>query len=151
MTIVRDAQVVARIAFGPLWDTYLHTTEVVKMLGNDATDEEKAAAWLHDVIEDTHVELEDLIDLGFSANVIDAVETLTRRTPDESYHDYKLRVLGFPGEGGRIARKVKLADARVNLARSETAGAMPRWRNLAESRYRPLVVALETLAAEEAA
>ncbi len=38
-----------------------------------------AAAWLHDVVEDTAITLDQLRALGFPETVIDAVDALTRR------------------------------------------------------------------------
>ena len=37
------------------------------------------AGFLHDVVEDSNVTLEDLIKLGFSQEVVTAVDLLTRR------------------------------------------------------------------------
>ena len=40
------------------------------------TDEEKAVAYLHDVIEDTELTLEDLYEYDFSKEVIEAVDII---------------------------------------------------------------------------
>jgi (p)ppGpp synthase/HD superfamily hydrolase len=138
----RDAEVVARTAFAKNWDTLAHTIRVVEQLGSDATDEERAVAWLHDVVEDTEVEIVDLKDIGFSDDVTHAVFLLSRSYGSD-YDAYKRGLLDAPGEAGRLARKVKLADARENLSRCEAAVGIPKWQGLADKRYRPLIAALE--------
>jgi (p)ppGpp synthase/HD superfamily hydrolase len=70
----------------------------------------KAAAVLHDVLEDSDVTVEALREEGMPGEVVDAVIALTR-TPDVSYEAYIERVAK-----NRIALEVKLADMRDNLA-----------------------------------
>ena len=48
---------------------------------------EQCAAVLHDVIEDTDITAEALLELGFSKEVVDAVVLLTR-SKDEDYMEY---------------------------------------------------------------
>jgi (p)ppGpp synthase/HD superfamily hydrolase len=73
-----------------------------------STDEEKAVAWLHDVLEDTSCSLEELKAFGFSDSVLDAVVVLTR-DKDEDYFDYIKRL-----QKNRLARVVKIADLKNN-------------------------------------
>jgi hypothetical protein len=72
------------------------------------TIEERIAAVLHDVVEDTEVTLEMLTNEGFSEAVVNAVESLTKR-PDEDYDAFVLRAALNP-----IGRRVKLADLMEN-------------------------------------
>lgn len=65
-------------------------------------------AVLHDVVEDTPVTLEYLESLGFSARVIDGVDSLTKR-PGETRKDYIARLLK-----NQDAIIVKMADVRHN-------------------------------------
>ncbi|MGG4264845.1 HD domain-containing protein [Peribacillus simplex] len=76
------------------------------------TPEQKAAAYLHDVLEDTEVTADDLRSAGIPERVIEAVQVLTkdRNTP---YFDYLSKVKTNP-----IARVVKLADLKHNSDRS---------------------------------
>ena len=67
------------------------------------------AAVLHDAVEDADLTLEDLLQEGFSADVVRAVDALTHRE-EESYDDYITRVQTHP-----IARLVKLADLEHNM------------------------------------
>lgn len=148
--VAREAELVARSAFAATrqeWNTLLHTANVVRLLGTDATDYEQAAGWLHDVIEDTDLTFDDLEDMRFPAEVIQAVRWLTRG--GESYHEYKNDLIGAPGRPGQIARKVKLADARHNFARCQQAGAIPKWQKLGETRYGPLIAQLAAIVPNE--
>ena len=72
------------------------------------TDEEKAVAYLHDVIEDTELTLEDLYECGFSKEVIEAVNIITKKR-GEDYQSYLNSV-----KNNKLARAVKLADLRHN-------------------------------------
>lgn len=72
---------------------------------------EAAAAWLHDVLEDTPVTAEELFEAGILPHVIEVVRLLTR-TPDVSADDYYARIRGH-----EVARRVKLADIDDNTAR----------------------------------
>lgn len=82
-----------------------HPAYVAAMMDDDTC---RAVAWLHDVVEDTTVTLEYIEAVGFSSEVIAAVDALTHRV-GESYSDYLSRVAHNP-----IARKVKLADLEHN-------------------------------------
>ena len=72
------------------------------------TDEEKAVAYLHDIIEDTELTLEDLGKYGFSKEVIEAVDIITKKR-GEDYQSYLNSV-----KKNKLARAVKLADLRHN-------------------------------------
>ena len=69
---------------------------------------EKAVAYLHDVIEDTELTLEDLGEYGFSKEVIEAVDIITKKR-GEDYQSYLNSV-----KKNKLARAVKLADLRHN-------------------------------------
>ena len=70
---------------------------------------ERIVAVLHDVVEDTLWTLEALRAEGFTREVLDAVEALTRRA-GESYEAFIERVAANP-----LARRVKRADLADNL------------------------------------
>ena len=73
-----------------------------------------AAAWLHDVLEDTHLKVVHLHNANIPWEVIDAVEALTKKR-DQSYEDYLRQVLQ-----NDIAVKVKIADIGHNLSDKPT-------------------------------
>ncbi|WP_159720526.1 HD domain-containing protein [Streptococcus halichoeri] len=72
------------------------------------TDEEKATAYLHDVIEDTSLTLLDLEEHSFPRSVIEAVDILTKKK-GQDYQSYLNLV-----KTNRLARTVKLADLKHN-------------------------------------
>jgi (p)ppGpp synthase/HD superfamily hydrolase len=65
-------------------------------------------ALLHDVVEDTDTTLDDLRDMGFPAQVVDALALLTHN-PAVPYMDYVATIKTNP-----LAAKVKLADLTHN-------------------------------------
>lgn len=71
--------------------------------------EERMAAVLHDVVEDTAVTLDDLRAQGFSANVLSAIDALTKRTGETR------PLAAQRARANRIARKVKLGDVADNM------------------------------------
>ncbi|MEO1496447.1 MAG: HD domain-containing protein [Planctomycetota bacterium] len=78
------------------------------------TPESQAAAWLHDVLEDTPVTRDDLLSRGVPEGVVVAVEALTKRR-DLSYDENLDRVAA-----NDLARGVKIADMLSNLADTPT-------------------------------
>jgi len=68
----------------------------------------QAVAWLHDVLEDTHVTAEDLLAAGIPLRVVQAVQALTH-SHDEPLPLYYRRVVA-----DELAREVKLADVADN-------------------------------------
>jgi (p)ppGpp synthase/HD superfamily hydrolase len=66
------------------------------------------AGLLHDVVEDTDITLDDLRAAGYPAEVVDAVDAVTRR-PGETYMDMIRRAAAHP-----LGRLVKLADNAHN-------------------------------------
>ena len=74
------------------------------------TEQEMAAAVLHDVVEDTDISLEDLRSEGFPEAVVSSVALLTHDKKKVSYRAYIERIAADP-----VARKVKLADLEDNL------------------------------------
>lgn len=84
----------------------LHPLRVMLSMDDDLR---RIVAVLHDVAEDCEDGWRALHDAGFSDEVLDAVEALTRR-PGEAYEDFILRASRNP-----LARQVKIADIRDNL------------------------------------
>ena len=72
------------------------------------TEEEKAVALLHDVIEDSDITLTDLLNQGVPEHVLKAVSILTK-DKKLTYQDYLARI-----KTNEIATKVKLADLKHN-------------------------------------
>lgn len=70
-------------------------------------------AWLHDSVEDNpRLTLDDLRLLGYTTQVIDAIDAMTKRD-NETRAEYLQRVTL-----NQLATKVKIADARCNYEES---------------------------------
>lgn len=97
---------------------------------------EQAAAWLHDVVEDCGITAESLLEQGVNADVVAAVELLTRRddVPSDRYYE---RIAADP-----IARPVKLADIGDNLQPWRTERLDPGTRARLARRYAHALEAL---------
>jgi hypothetical protein len=93
-----------------------HPRRVAKSVADKFQSEESrfyeqyvAAAWLHDVLEDSEFTTSDLENAGIEQRIIKAVLRLTHEA-NESRDDYYERV-----KGDYISRGVKLADIHDNL------------------------------------
>ena len=82
-----------------------HPFHVAEQMPDEKT---TIVALLHDVIEDTSYTIQDLRDLGFDEEVLDALALLTH-DKNVPYMDYVAEI-----KGNSIARTVKLADLRHN-------------------------------------
>lgn len=82
------------------------------------TEETTIVALLHDVVEDTHVTLEDLRSMGFGETVLEAINLMTHEK-GVPYMEYVAAIKKNP-----IARQVKIADLRHNstLSRLDSVG-----------------------------
>lgn len=81
----------------------------LRLMLHMATEAERIAAVLHDVVEDSQVTTEDLIAEGFAREIVHAVDALSRRK-GEDYMEFVRRASEDP-----IARRVKQADLEDNL------------------------------------
>ena len=73
------------------------------------TKTERIVGVLHDVIEDTDVTADNLRKQGYSEEILQALDCVTKRA-GESYEEFVLRAKANP-----IARRVKLADLEDNM------------------------------------
>ena len=74
------------------------------------TNEEKIVAILHDVVEDSEWTFDALLKEGFSAEVVEALKSVTKEAKDEDYDSFIQRC-----SNNKIGRNVKIADLRDNL------------------------------------
>lgn len=95
--------------------TILHPLAVGMMGTNDT---ERIVGFLHDVVEDTRYDFEDLIEADFSEEVIEALRLLThdKSTPYMTY------IKKICQSGNLTAIHVKINDLRHNLARGKEGG-----------------------------
>jgi len=71
--------------------------------------ENKIVAYLHDVVEDTEITLEDLKEMGFTYRIVNSIRILTK-SKDISYEDYLKSV-----KKDSNAWHVKMADIKHNM------------------------------------
>jgi guanosine-3',5'-bis(diphosphate) 3'-pyrophosphohydrolase len=90
----------------------LHPLRVMMRLTGE---QERIAAVLHDVVEDTAVTFEQLASEGFSPAVLTALDALTKRPGETRLEAAKRAVMNA------VARSVKLADNADNMDLSRIA------------------------------
>lgn len=79
------------------------------------TDEQKIVAVLHDVIEDTYIQAKHLREHGFSEDIINAIESVTKKEGETRMDAAKRTKLNT------IGTVVKLADLKDNMDLSRIA------------------------------
>jgi (p)ppGpp synthase/HD superfamily hydrolase len=73
---------------------------------------ERLVGYLHDVVEDTPIKLYDLQEMGFSQEILDAVEAITKwGQPHETNREYLIRC-----RQNKIAKEVKKVDIADNMS-----------------------------------
>jgi (p)ppGpp synthase/HD superfamily hydrolase len=87
----------------------------MRVMNNLSTVEDKIVGVLHDAIEDSDLTLENLTALGFPQIILEAIDTITKRS-NEDYEAYLKRVMSNP-----IALRVKIADMSDNMDISRIA------------------------------
>ena len=110
-------------------DYILHPLQVAAEM---TTDEEKAVALLHDIIEDTDVTASELLAKGLPDNVVEAVKALTKKH-NQNYAAYLAGV-----KKNRLATAVKLADLKHNSDLSRLEKITQKDRERAE-KYRKAI------------
>ncbi|MGB9343781.1 HD domain-containing protein [Trichococcus sp.] len=110
-------------------DYILHPLQVAAEM---TTDEEKAVALLHDIIEDTDVTANELLAKGLPDNVVEAVKALTKKH-NQNYAAYLAGV-----KKNRLATAVKLADLKHNSDLSRLEKITQKDRERAE-KYRKAI------------
>ena len=110
-------------------DYILHPLQVAAEV---TTDEEKAVALLHDIIDDTDVTASELLAKGLPDNVVEAVKALTKKH-NQNYAAYLAGV-----KKNRLATAVKLADLKHNSDLSRLEKITQKDRERAE-KYRKAI------------
>lgn len=87
-----------------------HLEHIARIVFNRGPEFE-VTAWLHDIVEDCDVSLED-IEAGFGPVIRRAVDAMTRREGEGYFSQYLPRLMQSP-----IAIVIKHADASHNLAK----------------------------------
>lgn len=81
----------------------------LRLMHRSQSDEEMIVALLHDTVEDGDISLEGLREAGFSQEVVNAVDCLTKRE-GEDYEQFIERIR--PND---LARRVKILDIEDNM------------------------------------
>lgn len=101
-------------------------------------------AWLHDIVEDTPVTLEDLDELGYHLDILTAVDLLTKRK-GEKYGDYLDRLIAAKNP---IALVVKISD-QIDNTNPKRFAVLPHFmRQALQKRYAGVLPRLTQAAAE---
>lgn len=117
-------------------DPYIgHPARIAASLPESEVDG-RIVAWLHDVVEDTTVTLNDLEQAGFPSEIIVAVDAITHRD-DESNDEYYARVRANP-----IALRVKLADIADNSNEERRARLDPETAERLRVKYKEAIQVL---------
>lgn len=87
-----------------------YINHVLRVMNAGQTIQEKIVGALHDVIEDSPMTIEDLLNKGYSNEIVDAVNAMTFYNNSESYDEYINRLINNP-----IAARVKLNDLTDNM------------------------------------
>ena len=82
---------------------------VLRVMHSVNTDEQKITALLHDVVEDTDWTFDKLKQEGFSDEIVEAIDSVTKRK-GEDYFTFVNR-----SKNNVIGRIVKIADIKDNL------------------------------------
>lgn len=144
---MKDEQAAERIARQAHWgqkeqstgDDFIHHIERVVTLVDSP--DEKAVAWLHDLLEDTPWTEFELLAEGVSARIVSAVVWLTRTPP----FDYATYIDRLRDSGDALAIAVKIADLRDHLRPNCPERLRPRY----EIALPLLLAAAEARAPEE--
>lgn len=109
------------------------------------TEAEKIVGLLHDLVEDTDITFEDLLDVGFSDEVVDALRIITKME-GESYPDFITRIIE---SNNIIAIRVKKVDMENNMDPKRLSKVdeetRVRLQNKYESQYQRICDKLEEL------
>lgn len=100
---------------------------------------DKTVAILHDILEDSNVTREELKDFGYSKEVIESIEILTRKDKEE-YSKYIERIIS---SNNLTALNVKLYDLKNNMDISRIKNPTPKDFERIETRYRKSYIKIE--------
>ena len=110
--IYKSLEIVTRV-FNEKCDKggFPYVIHLLKVYSGVSDYNEKVCALLHDVVEDTEITYDDLINVGYSNEIIDVLKILTK-LKGEDYRDYISRIIE---SNNRHAMNIKLADLTHNM------------------------------------
>jgi len=98
-------------------DYWLHPYEAMVSMGNDATDDERHAMLLHDVVEDLDITENELAQKGYNRKILDIVRIVTK----DNFLTYPDWIQEIIDTGNKSAIKVKKYDIKHNLREDRLA------------------------------
>ncbi|MBE6156550.1 MAG: hypothetical protein E7161_02275 [Firmicutes bacterium] len=112
------------------WPYILHLISVYKKVSEE---NEKIIALLHDVIEDKNVSEQDLLDIGFSKEIVESVKLISK-SQEISYEEY---IHNLIINGSKHILRVKMADLENNMDISRISNAAEKDYERIEKKYKP--------------
>lgn len=115
----------------------LYILHPLRLMLKMKTETEKIIAVLHDVIEDSNLTFEDLEKEGFSKEIIESLEYLTKRE-EEDYLNFINRI-----SSNKTASLIKLADIEDNMNINRIANPIEKDYERIEEKYKPALKILQ--------
>lgn len=110
---------------------YMEHLEYVSSHGRNET--EKIIGLLHDTLEDTELTKEELLEFGFSKEIVEVIEILTR-TKNKSYNDYIESIILSENESALYIKKIDM-EHNMDLSRIKNIKEKDILR--VENKYKP--------------
>ena len=112
----------------PYWK---HPVAVMELLPRKASQEERLGALLHDVLEDTETTKKDLKEMGYSDEVVEIVD-LVSRPQNMVYREW---IESLAASGNEKAINVKLVDVEHNMSPKRMKKLPPETQKSLSKRY----------------
>lgn len=113
LSLIKKAHSGQKYGNSPYWTHPLAVAEKGReIFRSEFVDTVYMASLLHDVVEDTDLTLTDLQNLGYSAEIVDVVELVTK----DNFLNYEGNIRRITQSGNRAAMMVKFADNLVNYS-----------------------------------
>lgn len=110
---------------------YMEHLEYVSSHGRNET--EKIIGLLHDTLEDTELTKEELLEFGFSKEIVEVIEILTR-TKNKSYNEYIESIILSENESALYIKKIDM-EHNMDLSRIKNIKEKDILR--VENKYKP--------------
>ena len=122
---------------------YMEHLEYVSSHGRNET--EKIIGLLHDTLEDTELTKEELLEFGFSKEIVEVIEILTRRK-NKSYNEYIESIILSENESAVYIKKIDM-EHNMDLSRIKNIDEKDilRVENKYKPNYEKICIALEKL------
>lgn len=127
----------------PYWTHPFTVATILTTLWTDTTEDERLAALLHDVFEDTDYTEEQMLAMGYTQETVDIVKLLSRDKEGISYKDF---IQQIADSGNKGAIRVKIADNRANSLPQNVESLPEEKRSIVKRYLKAMEVLYEALA-----